>query len=220
MIQPDKIVRSNRKTLAISVDTFGRLIVRAPKRCAEDRIFAFLKEKENWILRKQAERKGAGTALPPENLDGYSFLLLGNSTKISLYDEKKVGYDSENNRIFLPSEKPKERLVKWLKENAKRIFTTVTQRKAAEMGVSYKSISITSARTRWGTCSGDNALRYTFRLLYCPKEIIEYVIVHELSHIRHKNHSRLFWQEVEKYIPDWKTRRKWLKNHGILMEIF
>ena len=220
MIQPDKIVRSNRKTLAISVDTFGRLIVRAPKRCAEDRIFAFLKEKENWILRKQAERKGAGTALPPENLDGYSFLLLGNSTKISLYDEKKVGYDSENNRIFLPSEKPKERLVKWLKENAKRIFTTVTQCKAAEMGVSYKSISITSARTRWGTCSGDNALRYTFRLLYCPKEIIEYVIVHELSHIRHKNHSRLFWQEVEKYIPDWKTRRKWLKNHGILMEIF
>ena len=158
--------------------------------------------------------------LPPENLDGYTFLLLGNLTTIFLYDEKKVGYDSDNNRIFLPRERAKERLLKWLKENAKRILTTVTQRKAAEMGLSYKSLSITSAKTRWGTCSGDNALRYTFRLLYCPKEVIDYVVVHELSHIRHKNHSRLFWQEVEKYIPDWKARRKWLKSHGILMEIF
>ena len=220
MIQPDKIVRSNRKTLAISVDTFGRLIVRAPKKCAEDRIFAFLQEKESWILRKQAERKGAGTALPPENLDGYEFLLLGKTTKIFLYDEKKVGYDSENNRIFLPKEKTKERLVKWLKENAKRILTTVTERTAKEMRTTYKGVSITSAKTRWGTCSGDNALRYTFRLLYCPKEIIEYVVLHELSHTRQKNHSKLFWQEVEKYMPDWKTRRKWLKSHGILMEIF
>ena len=220
MIQPDKIVRSNRKTLAISVDTFGRLIVRAPKKCAEDRIFAFLQEKESWIFRKQAERKGAGTALPPENLDGYEFLLLGKTTKIFLYDEKRVGYDSENDRIFLPKEKARERLVKWLKENAKRILTTVTERKAKEMGTTYKSLAITSAKTRWGTCSGDNALRFTFRLLYCPKEIIEYVVVHELSHTRQKNHSKLFWQEVERYMPDWKTRRKWLKAHGILMEIF
>ena len=220
MIQPYKIVRSNRKTLAISVDTFGRLIVRAPKSCAEDRIFAFIQEKESWILRKQAEKKGAGMDLPPDNLDGYGFLLLGKSTKIVLYEEKKVGYDSESNRIFLPKEKSKERLVKWLKDNARRILTKVTQRKAQEMGVAYKSLSITSARTRWGTCSGDNALRYTFRLLYCPKEVIDYVVVHELAHIRHKNHSRLFWQEVEKYIPDWKNRRKWLKAHGILMEIF
>ncbi len=220
MVQPDKIVRSNRKTLAISVDTFGRLIVRAPKKCAEDRIFAFLQEKESWILRKQAERKGAGTALPPENLDGYEFLLLGKTTKIFLCDEKKVGYDGENDRIFLPKTNARERLVKWLKENAERIFTSVTERKAQEMGVSYKSVSITSAKTRWGTCTGDNALRYTFRLLYCPKEIIEYVVVHELAHTRQKNHSRLFWQEVEKYVPDWKVRRKWLKSHGILMEIF
>ena len=220
MIEPYKIVRSNRKTLAISVDTFGRLIVRAPKRCAEDRIFAFLQQKESWILRKQQERRGAGMDLPPDNLDGYGFLLLGQSVKIVLCDEKRVGYDSENGRIFLPKEKSKERLVKWLKENAKRILSTVTQRKAAEMGLAYKSISVTSARTRWGPCSGDNALRYTFRLLYCPKEIIDYVVVHELAHIRHKNHSLLFWQEVEKYIPDWKIRRKWLKSHGILMEIF
>jgi predicted metal-dependent hydrolase len=88
------------------------------------------------------------------------------------------------------------------------------------MCVSYTSITITSAKTRWGSCSGDNALRYTYRLLYCPKEIIDYVVVHELAHTVEHNHSKRFWQVVERYIPDWKERRKWLKAHGILMEIF
>lgn len=158
--------------------------------------------------------------LPPENLQGYTFLLLGEKTEIVLISGKKIGYDKTENRLYLPKEKSRERLVKWLKENAKRIFSTVTAEQAARMGVVYKSVTIGSARTRWGTCSGDNALRYSFRLLYCPKEIIEYVIVHELAHIRHKNHSSAFWQEVERYLPDWKRRRKWLKTHGILMKIF
>ena len=220
MITPDKIVRSSRKTLSISVDTFGRLIVRAPKRYSEQRIFAFIQEKEPWIRKKQAERKGAGMALPPENLDGYTFLLLGKSTTIRLIDGKKVGFDAEQNIIYLPYEKSQEKLVKWLKENAKRILTTVTARKAAEMSVSYTSLTITSAKTRWGSCSGENALRFTFRLLYCPKEVIDYVVIHELAHTIQHNHSKQFWQVVERFAPDWKSRRAWLKAHGILMEIF
>ena len=220
MVQPDKIIRSSRKTLSISIDTFGRLIVRAPKRYSEERIFAFLQEKEGWIVKKQAERKGLQSVLPPDNLQEYSFLLLGKQTKIVLCDGNKVGYDSEQNVIYLPYEKTQDRLVKWLKDNAKRILTTVTERKAKEMGVCYRSITVTSAKTRWGSCSGDNALRYTFRLLYCPKEVIDYVVVHELAHTVQHNHSPKFWQVVEKFVPDWKVKRKWLKNNGVLMEIF
>ena len=84
MIRPDEIIRSNRKTLAISVDPFGRLIVRAPKRCGEERIFAFIREKEGWILRQKAKMQGAGIYLPPENLNGYELLLLGKKYKIIL----------------------------------------------------------------------------------------------------------------------------------------
>ncbi len=219
VVTPDEIIRSNRKTLSISIDARGRLIVRAPRRFANERIFAFLLEKEGWILKKQAERKGAGIDLPPENLQGYAFPVLGKSTRVTLIEGKKVGFDNQGN-LFLPKENAEERLVKWLKENAKRIFAEVTARKATEMGAAYRSVTITSARTRWGSCSADNALRYTFRLLYCPKEIIEYVVVHELAHTKWKNHSKAFWQEVERYIPDWKARRKWLKAHGVLMEIF
>lgn len=220
MIKPDEIIRSRRRTLSISIDSFGRLIVRAPIRFDEERIFAFLKEKESWILRKQAEKKGAGMDLPPDNLDGYEFLLLGKKTKIQLVEGTKVGFDAEQNVIYLPHKNAKERLVKWLKENAKRILATVTHQKAKEMQTTFQSVSISSAKTRWGTCSFDNKIRYSFRLLYAPKEVVEYVAVHELAHTKHKNHSPQFWAEVTKYVPDWKQKRKWLKTHAVLMEIF
>ena len=220
MIAPDEIIRSRRKTLSITVDSFGRLIVHAPYSCSEARIFAFLQEKENWILRKKAEMRGAGIDLPPENLHGYEMVLLGRKTKILLAETSRVQYDRAENRLILPQNNSQARLVKWLKDNAKRIFSTVTAETAQRMGTTYKSVSVTSARGRWGSCSGDNALHYSFRLIYAPKEVIEYVIVHELAHTLHKNHSKLFWAEVAKYVPDWKEKRAWLKKNGVLMEIF
>ena len=222
MIKPDeidKIIRSNRKTLSLSIDFFGRLIVRAPKRYSDERIFAFLQEKEDWIRRKKSQMTGAGICLPPENLDGYNLLLLGNPCQISLTDERFVRYESQTHRLFLPQTNAKDRLKKWLKENAKRIFTDVTAQTATRMGVGYKSVTITSAKTRWGSCSAENAIRYSFRLLYAPKEVIEYVTIHELAHVKHKNHSPRFWAEVAKYCPDWRAHRAWLKRYGALMEV-
>lgn len=220
MIQPDEIIRSRRKTLAITVDSFGRLIVRAPKRCSEARIFTFIQEKEAWILRKQAEKKGVGIQLPPENLNGYQMTLLGKTCTIYVVPTTKVGYDAERNLIYLPEQNPRERLVKWLKTNAKRIFSEVTARTAERMGVSYRSVTVTSARGRWGSCSANDALHYSFRLIYAPREVIEYVVTHELAHTKHKNHSKAFWAEVATYVPDWKEKRNWLKQHSALMEIF
>ena len=220
MIQPDKIIRSARRTLAVRIDSFGTVTVRAPKHCDEGRIFAFLREKEAWILRKKAEMQGAGMQLPPEDLDGYVFLLLGKNCVIRLYDGDNIRYVADKNELFLPRKNARKRLVGWLKENAQRIFAQVTENKAREMGVSYQSVRISVAKSLWGVCTAENAIRYTFRLLYAPKEIIEYVVTHELAHVRHKNHSSAFWQEVETYCPDCKQKRKWLKTHGILMEIF
>ncbi len=193
--------------------------MRAPKRYSTERIFAFIQEKESWILRKKAQMQGAGIRLPSENLDGYRLLLLGRPCLISLTETNAVRYDGENHRLYLPQKNAKDRLKKWLKENAKRILLDVTEKTAQEMRVSYKSVAVTSAKTRWGSCSADNAIRYSFRLLYAPKDVIEYVVVHELAHTKHKNHSAWFWSEVAKYVPDWKSKRAWLKRHGGLMEI-
>ena len=220
MITPDKIIRSNRKTISVSINHFGLVTVRAPRRCDEKRIFAFLSDKEAWILRKKAEIAGAGMCLPPENLDGYSFLLLGKPCLVHIDEGTRVRFDSQAHALYLPKDRSREKLVKWLKENAKRILLTITEQKAREMQTSFASVCISSAKTRWGSCSYDNAIRYSFRVLYAPKEVIEYVVVHELAHTKHKNHSKAFWDFLQSFVPDWKERRKWLKTHGALMEIF
>ena len=220
MIKPDEIIRSRRKTLSISIDAFARLIVRAPLKCSEERIFAFLQEKERWILRKKAEMAGAGIQLPPENPDGYAFMLLGKECQITLTSENRIRFDKEQNRLYLPSENWKKRWIAWLKTNAKRILTELTKTQAQEMGTSFVSVTITSAKSRWGACTYDNKIRYSFRLIYVPKEVIAYVVTHELAHTRYKNHSPLFWREVEKYEPRYKEKRRWLKTHGALMYVF
>ena len=226
MLNPDVIIRSKRKTLSISIDPFGRLIVRAPYKCSEERIFAFLREKEEWLVQKKYERESVKVTLPSDDLDGYSFLLLGKQCRIVLTDEDKIELKIDENAetgeqiLYLPKENAKERLLAWLKVNANRIFTEVTKKHAKEMCLNVHSVSVSSARTRWGSCSYDNKIRYSFRLLFAPKEMVEYVVVHELSHIQHKNHSSAFWAQVGSYIPDYKARRKWLEVHASLMQIF
>lgn len=220
MIKPDKIIRSSRKTLSVCIDCFGNVTVRAPMRCSEERIFSFLQDKEAWIVRKKSETVRADTVLPPDNLEGYTFSLLGKPCRITLTDGNRISFDTQGNVVFLPKNNAKNRLVKWLKENAKRIFTKRTEYFAALMQTQYRLVSVSSARSRWGSCTADNALRYTFRLLYVEKELIDYVIVHELAHTKHKNHSPRFWAEVERYIPDYKLRRKRLKAKSFYMQIF
>ncbi len=220
MITPDKIIRSARKTLSVSIDPFGKLIVRAPARLSEERIFAFLKEKENWIRTHQAKKAGAESRLPTENLDGYSFLLLGEEYKISLYGGKKVLSDDVQKRLFVPKIKSAESLKKWLKARAEEVFYEIAQRLSFEMQTSYKSLAVSSAKSRWGSCSFDNALRFSFRLLYAPVDVIAYVVAHELAHTFEKNHSPKFWAVVGAYVPDYKRKRKWLKDRAYLMEIF
>lgn len=220
MIVPDRIIRSDRKTLSISIDAFGRLIVRAPQKYPESKIMEFVGEKEDWVLRKQKERRDTGMRLPTENLDGYSFMLLGKEYRIRLIQTGKVVFDSQANIVYVPAHNAKAKLVNWLKTNAKRLLTELTEEKAKAMGVHYKSVGISSARTRWGSCSFDNSIRYSFRLLYAPKEIIEYIVVHELAHIRQKNHSDAFWELVEKYEPEYRKKKEWLETYSGLMEIF
>ncbi len=220
MIVPDEIIRSDRKTLSVRIDCLGKVTVRAPKQCDEGRIFAFLKEKEGWILRHKRKAETVAIDLPKENLNGYSFLLLGEKCTITLTSDKFVRFDPQAHRIFLPEKNAEQRIVKWLKENALRIFTAVTEKRARDMETDFVSVRVSSARSTWGTCTHDNRISYTFRLIYAPKEVIDYVVVHELAHTKHKNHSPAFWREVEKYLPDYKGKRKWLKERNILMRIF
>ena len=88
------------------------------------------------------------------------------------------------------------------------------------MGVSYTALKINDVKSYWGCCTRKDEIRYVFRIIYAPPHVMEYLAIHELAHIRHKNHSRWFWAEVEKYCPDWYERRQWLNTRRIIFHIF
>lgn len=82
------------------------------------------------------------------------------------------------------------------------------------MGLSANHITIKNQKTRWGSCSSKKNLNFNYRLAYMPQEILDYVVIHELAHLRHMNHSKQFWALVEQYLPDYRERRRWLKEYG------
>jgi predicted metal-dependent hydrolase len=218
-VKPDKVLRSKRKTLSVSVNSVGEVIVRAPLRYTEEGIARFLDAIQAWILKHKARMASNGIHLPGSSLDGYPLLLLGQPHTIILTDGNRIRLDSERKTLEIPRGNAEERLRRWLKENARRIFAERVDTLSKAMGLTYQSLALSSARTTWGTCTGDNRLRLNFRLLYAPKAVIEYVIVHELTHTLHHDHSKAFWLAVERVIPDYQQRRKWLKDRGALLKI-
>ena len=102
----------------------------------------------------------------------------------------------------------------WYRQQARTVFTERVELYAQKYGFEYAKIRISSARTRWGSCSSKGTLSFTWRLVMAPLEIVDYVVVHELSHLREHNHSKAFWAQVAAILPDYKSRRKWLKVNG------
>jgi len=107
--------------------------------------------------------------------------------------------------------------VPWLKAKAREEITAAAQQWASRMGLSYRSISIRDQKTRWGSCSSRGTLSFNWRLVMAPPAILEYVVIHELAHLKQPNHSRAFWQLTGQYYPDFKKARAWLRNNASLL---
>ena len=101
--------------------------------------------------------------------------------------------------------------IKEAKKELKKLITPMIEKYSAFMGVKPEAVTITSAKTRFGSCSGKNRISFSYRLVDYPREAVEYVVVHELAHIKHKNHGKQFYAFIEKYMPDYKEREKLLK---------
>jgi predicted metal-dependent hydrolase len=109
--------------------------------------------------------------------------------------------------------------LKWYREQALRILTERTLMMANRENFSFHSIRINNAKKQWGSCSRDNKLAYSWRLIMAPLSVIDYVIVHELVHTIHHNHSKRFWQKVSSIVPNHKEYRRWLRQNDHLLRI-
>jgi predicted metal-dependent hydrolase len=141
---------------------------------------------------------------------------LGNTYSLEIVKGQRKPLLLEGNFKLAESAQSKAKLAfeRWYRAQAREILTERVEHYAGQYGFEYKKIGITSARTRWGSCSANGSLNFSWRLLLAPLEAVDYVVVHELVHTVFHNHSKRFWKRVEKIMPDYKERRKWLRRNG------
>jgi predicted metal-dependent hydrolase len=215
-VKVDQIIRSKRRTLALIVKPDGSLVVRAPLRASEKSIREFIEQHIDWIARKQAEARAARPATPKQYLPGETFPYLGNTYSLEIVkNQKKPLLLDETFKLSEAAQgKAKLAFERWYRLQAKQVLIERVLHYASQYGFQYKKIGITSARTRWGSCSADGSLNFAWRLILNPMELVDYVVVHELVHTVFHNHSKRFWKRVETILPDYKERRKWLRRNG------
>jgi len=213
-----EVIRSNRKTIALVVNSNATLIVRAPFSVSDNEIKEVVSKKQFWIAEKRKQVEVFGINHPKvEMKNGAGVMYLGNSYTIT--KDAVTSFKVTEPFIYAPQNATVETFRQWLKDEALTIITERVKKYADIMGVEFSKISLSDAYARWGSCSTKNALNFAWRLVMCPVSVIDYVVVHELSHITYKNHSSLYWARVKTILLDYLESQEWLKVNRKLMEI-
>lgn len=215
-IEIDKLVRSKRRTIALIVERDGTFTVRAPLRVPQAEIDSFVQQKADWITRTREKIKSAQPALKKQYADGETFLFLGSLFELKLVERQKPALQFNGGFTLDQSawERGEAYFIRWYKERAFEVISERVREYSQRHGFTPGQVKISSAKTRWGSCSSTGTLNFTWRLVMAPLEVIDYVVAHELAHLRVKNHSRKFWKLVETICPDYKRHRKWLRVNG------
>ena len=216
--------RPRRKRAAIVIHPDNRIEVHAPSRMATATIERFIQEKRAWIEKKQHDNRTMRTPYRAKQFtNGENFQLLGHSYPLRI-QTGTAAVTLKQHEILLShpdlTGKPlKEVMTAWYKEQAQRHFQQRAIQLSEQMACQPRLIGIKSYRSRWGTCHSDGRIYFNWRLIMAPNNIVDYVIIHELAHLTHPNHSRQFWQLVSNYAPDHKQSKLWLKNHGLSLDL-
>ena len=216
-IKIDQIIRSKRRTISLEVKRDGSLIVRAPTITPRGQIEALVKSKERWIRKKQELLKQQSLEVPAKQfIPGELFLYLGvpytlevvceQADPLVLKDKFYLAANSQNNAQLV--------FTNWYRKHAALVIKELVAHRAQQNGFAYDRIRISSARTRWGSCGQKGSLNFTWRLVMAPREVIDYVVVHEMVHLQVRNHSKAFWGEVRDLMPEYLDHRAWLRENG------
>ncbi|MBF0428034.1 MAG: M48 family metallopeptidase [Magnetococcales bacterium] len=204
-----------RKRLTLSVNSTGEIEVRSPWRLGLARVEAFIREQEAW-LKAQRDARRTVELQRPLLADGAILPLLDEWLTLRIAKEEVSRIRRVGNELWVPppltSGGLESMLERWYRDQARLYLTTRLRQRAQEMGVSVYALTIRSQKSRWGSCSSRGAINLNWQLLLLPTKVVEYVIVHELCHRFHMNHSPEFWFKVQEILPDFMMLRRQLKT--------
>lgn len=223
-----KVRRSHRAKYVRIVVSAAKVEVVAPLLTAESVIKGFVYDKRNWIAltlnRLQSSGQGVTGLAPPRYCDGAEIPFQGAKHRMRIqphgFKSTKITFDEEFT-AFVPEivkEDPHETirsaLIKWMKQRARLEAELTVRDHVALHQLQPRSIRIKTQKSRWGSCGINNDIHLNWVLMLAPRTVFEYVVVHELCHIRHRNHSSDFWRLVAEHLPDYRRQREWLKQNG------
>ena len=210
------VIRSRRKTIAVEITREGGILVRAPLKLARREVLAFVHKNRAWIDRKLVQARVRQEERTPRRfLEGENFPFLGEQHSLRYVAGGE--YLRQQNGEFLLgadlSPRAGDLFRTWYRARAREILEDRVEHFALRMGLTCRSVRITDAKERWGSCNAAGSLNFAWRLVMAPPPVIDYVIVHELAHLVEMNHSRRFWERLGRVLPDYAKRRKWLREN-------
>lgn len=211
-----------RRTLQITVDRDGALLLSAPPDVGEAVLRAFVMDKRFWIYTKLAEKDRLQRLVPRKQyVGGEGFLYLGRSFRLKLVDTQDVPLKLAAGRFCLRRDAlpaAREHFVRWYSERARAWLSSRVANYQSRMEAAPAGVRVQDLGYRWGSCGKGDWLYFHWKAILLPARIAEYVVVHEIAHLHEPHHTPAFWLRIERAMPDYEQRKAWLAEHGIDVE--
>jgi len=232
-------IRRSKKARRVSLSVSHRKVeVVAPIRVADKKLHKFINDNRQWVYKKHIENlertKGLPKPLPEHFVSGHMVMYQGRHIPlrvevadeiipvITCGDELCVLIPRHNKQDMGPEdleEMAGQMVTDWLKQRAEELVVGFADHNSKKFGLHPTKIRIRTQKHRWGSCSAKDVININWQLVFFPEEIMEYVVVHEICHIKHKNHSKSFWKLVEAHLPNYKEHYNWLKKNAAIVDL-
>jgi predicted metal-dependent hydrolase len=210
-----RVIRSKRRSICLEMTAQSQLVIRAPVGVSNDAIRVLVESRKEWIDRARARMKSR-VRFERTYGDGESFLHLGKEYPLSLVDSAAVPlqfadgffldrcYRCIGSRLFTA----------WYRGQAQAFFHERLSFLSSRLGLIHAGWALSDARSRWGCCTSEGMILLSWRLIMAPPAVIDYVVIHELIHLKHRNHGRRFYHYMQQILPEYEVSQQWLKKYG------
>lgn len=223
-----KVIRSQRATADVIIERDGSVLVRAPDWASDEDVADIVASKNYWIFKGLAEwRDLNATKVLREYKGGEGFLYLGRSYRLALSSDQAEPLKLKEGRFLLQRELVEHGEIDAARAAFRGFYTTNGCARlklrvgyfAPKVGVTPIGVDVRELGNRWASCSPSGELAFHWKCMMAPQTVIDYVVVHELCHLRHRDHTEAFWNEVDKLIPEYRERKEWLRCNGASLDL-